>query len=186
MDKDHCLMTINSYGREFKLAVACAMWPPSDRRSEAIQLAASGPIEWPRFVRVVQRHRVLGLAHQGLTEARLAMPPEIRREISTRMVALVRENLAMAAEALRLQRLFDEAQLPVLFIKGSSLAMLAFGKLSLSGGQDIDLLVPPETLPAATALIASAGYRRIDPPSDISDTMLHVLLSMRKDLRFVH
>ena len=175
-----------SFSPEFRLAAACAMWPPSDCRTEAIQAAAAGPIEWPRFLRVVQRHRVLGLAHQGLTDARLAVPPEIRREIGARAATLVRENLAMAAEALRLQRLFDEAHLPVLFVKGSSLAMLAFGNLGLSGGQDIDLLVPLEMLPEAMAVVARAGYRRFDPPSDISDTMLQLLLSLRKDVGFVH
>jgi hypothetical protein len=41
----------------------------------------------------------------------------------------VRKNLAMAAEALRLQRLFDDADLPVLFVKGTSLAVLAFGNV---------------------------------------------------------
>jgi hypothetical protein len=162
------------------------MWPSSDRRTEAIRAAASGPLDWPQFLRVAQRHWVLGLAHQGLTEARLAIPPDIRREIGARAAAMVRENLAMAAEALRLQRLFDEAQLPVLFVKGSSLAMLAFGNLGLSGSQDIDLLVPRETLPAATELVARAGYRRFDPPPGISDTQLRQLLSLRRDLGFVH
>ena len=149
-----------SFSAEFQLAAACAMWPSSDRRTEAIRAAASGPLDWPRFLRVAQRHWVLGLAHQRLTEARVAIPPEIRREIGARAATVVRPNLAMAAEALRLQRLFDEAHLPVLFIKGSSLAMLVFGNLSMSGSQDIDLLGPRETLPAATELVARAGYRR--------------------------
>jgi hypothetical protein len=92
----------------------------------------------------------------------------------------------MAAEALRLQRLFDEAGLPVLFVKGASLAMLAFGNLGLRGGDDIDLLVSWETLPAATALLASAGYHRFDPPTDMNDTQLQLLLAIRKDLGFVH
>jgi Uncharacterised nucleotidyltransferase len=175
-----------SFPPEFQLAAACAMWPPSDRRTEAIRVAASGPFDWPRFLRVAQRHWVLGLAHQGLTDARLAIPPEIRREIGARAAAMVRENLAMAAEALRLQRLFDEAHLPVLFVKGSSLAMLVFGNLGLSGSQDIDLLVPRETLHAATELVARAGYRRFDPPPGISDTQLRQLLSLRRDLGFVH
>jgi Uncharacterised nucleotidyltransferase len=99
---------------------------------------------------------------------------------------LARQNLAMAAEALRLQRLFDEAHLPIVFIKGSSLAMLAFGNIGLSGGEDIDLLVPKETLPAAAALISGAGYRRFDPPSDISDAQLRQVMPLRKDLGFVH
>ena len=175
-----------SFSAEFRLAAACAMWPPSARRTEAIRAAASGPLDWPRFLRVAKRHWVVGLAHQGLREARLAVPPEIRREIGARAAILVRENLAMAAEALRLQRLFDEALLPVLFVKGSSLAMLAFGNLGLTGSQDIDLLVPREALPAATELIARAGYRRFDPPPGISDAQLRQLLPLRRDLGFVH
>ena len=123
------------------------MWPPSDRRTEAIRAAAAGPLDWARFLRVVRRHRVLGLVHDGLMRARPDVPPEVAREISAQAATLVRENLAMAAEAVRLQRLFDDAGLPVLFLKGASLAVLAYGNLGLRGGKDIDLLVSPETLP---------------------------------------
>ena len=162
------------------------MWPPSDRRTEAIRAAASGPLDWPRFLRVARRHQVIGLVHDGLTQARPDVPPEIAREIGAQAATLVRENLAMAREALRLQRLFDDADLPVLFVKGAALAVLAFGNLGLRSGQDIDLLVAYETLPAATALILRAGYRRFDPPPDISDAQLRLLMPLRKDLGFVH
>jgi hypothetical protein len=171
---------------EFRLAAACVMWPPSDRRIEAIRAAASGPLDWPRLLRVALRHRVVGLVHDGLTRAQPGVPPEIAHEIGAQSAQRVGENLAMAAEALRLQRLFDEAGLPVLFVKGASLAMLAFGTLSLSSGQDIDLLVPLETLPAASALMARAGYRRFDPPLEVNDALLRLLLPLRKDLGFVH
>jgi hypothetical protein len=174
-----------SFSPEFRLAAACAMWPPSDRRNEAIHAAATGPLDWSRFVRVATRQRVIGLVHDGLTRARPDVPPEIVCEIRGQAATLVRENLAMAAEALRLQHLFDEADLPVIFVKGTSLALLAFGNLGLSGGQDIDLLVPPETLTAATALVTRAGYRRFDPPPDIADAQLQVLMPLRKDLGFI-
>ena len=85
---------------------------------------------------------MIGLVHEGLTRARPDVPPEIVREIGAQAATLVRENLAMARESLRLQRLFDDADLPVLFVKGAALAMLAFGNLGLRAGQDIDLLVP--------------------------------------------
>jgi hypothetical protein len=174
------------YSLEFQLAAACSMWPPSDRRTETIRAAAAGPLDWPRFLRVAKRHRVLGLAHDGLTRAQLGVPSDIAREIGAHAATLVREHLAMAAEALRLQRLFDESDLPVLFVKGASLAVLAFGNLGLSGGQDIDLLVPQETLPAATALVERAGYRRFDPPPGISDAQLRLLMLIRKDFCFAH
>jgi hypothetical protein len=72
------------------------------------------------------------------------------------------------------------------FIKGASLSKLAFGNLGLSASQDIDLWVPWEILPAAIALLSSAGYRRFNPPLDISDAQLQHLLRLRKDLGFVH
>jgi hypothetical protein len=162
------------------------MWPPSDRRTEAIRAAAARPLDWHRFLRVVGRHQLIGLVHEGLTQAQSDLPPEIGREIGAQAATLVRENLAMAREALRVQRLFDDADLPVLFVKGATLAVLAFGNLGLRSGQDIDLLVPYETLPAATALILGAGYRRFDPPPNISDAHLRLVMPLRKDLGFVH
>src|SRR5262245_60036735 len=125
---------------EFRLAVACATWPPSNRRTEAIRTAASGTLDWARFLRIATRHQVIGLIHEGLIQARPNVPPEIADEIGTQAAALIRENLALAREAMRLQRLFDDADLPVLFVKGPALAVLAFGNVGLRSGQDIDLL----------------------------------------------
>jgi Uncharacterised nucleotidyltransferase len=174
------------FSPEFRLAAACAMWPPSDRRTEAIHAAAFGPLDWARVLHVATRHQVISLIHEGLTQAKPDVPLEISDEIGTQAAALVRENLAMARESMRLQRLFDEADLPVLFVKGPALAVLAFGKLGLRSGHDIDILVPYEALPAATAVISHAGYRRFDPPPNISDTQLRVVMRLRKDLGFVH
>ena len=174
------------FSPEFRLAAACAMWPPSHRRTEAIRTAAFGPLDWPRLLRVARRHQVIGLVHEGLTRVRPEVPSEIAPEIGTEAAMLVRENLAIAREALRMQHLFDDADLPVMFVKGAALAVLAFGNLGLRSGQDIDLLVPYETLPAATALLARAGYRRFDPPPDITDGQLQLLMPLRKDFGFVH
>ena len=89
-----------SFSPEFRLVAACAMWPPSDRRTEAIRAAAAGPLDWHRFLRVARRHQVIGLVHDGLTRARPDMPPEIAREIGAQAATLVRENLAMAREVI--------------------------------------------------------------------------------------
>jgi hypothetical protein len=129
---------------------------------------------------------MIGLVHDGLTQARPNVPSEIVREISAQATTLVHENLDTAREALRVQRLFDHADLPVLFVKGTVLAALAFGNLGLRAGQDIDLLVADEMLPEATALIFRAGYRRFDPPADISDAQLRLVMPLRKDLGLVH
>jgi Uncharacterised nucleotidyltransferase len=171
---------------EFQLAAACAIWPPSDRRTGIIRTAAAGPLDWPRFLRVARRHQVIGLVHDGLTRVQPDVPPEIVRETGAQAATLVCENLEKARESLRLQRLFDEADLPVLFVKGAALSVLAFGDLGLRASQDIDLLVAYEMLPAATAILTRAGYCRYDPPPNISDWQLRIVMPLRKDLAFVH
>jgi hypothetical protein len=146
----------------------------------------SNPLDWTRFLRLAKRHQVVGLVHDGLTQVRPDVPPEIAGEISAQAAALLRENLEMARESLRVHRLFHDADLPVLFVKGAALAILAFGNLGLRSGQDIDLLVSHETLPLATAPLLRAGYSRFDPPPDISDAQMQLLMPLRKDLGFVH
>jgi hypothetical protein len=171
---------------EFRLAAACAIWPPSDRRLTAIRSATNETLDWPGLVRVAVRHRVLGLVHEGLKRVPSKVPAVIAQEISTRSVQMLHESLAMADEALRLQHLLNDADVPVLFVKGASLAMLAFGTLGLSSGQDIDLLVPFKALSKASAIIVGAGYRRYDPPPEVSDTQLRLLLPLRRDFGFIH
>ena len=70
-------------------------------------------------------------------------PANIAAEITSQAALQVRQSLAMATEAARLQRLFDDADVRVLFLKGSSLAVLAYGNLALRASKDIDLLVSP-------------------------------------------
>lgn len=171
---------------EFRLVTACIRWPPSETRTEAIRKASSKPLDWSRVLRVAKRHQVIGLVHDGLTRARKEVPTDIATAFSTQAGLLVREDLALAAEAARLQRSFDEAGLPLLFVKGTSLALLAYGKLGLRSAKDIDLLVPYEWLGAATALLARSGYYRVDPPTDTSAATMRLLMPLRKDLDYVH
>lgn len=175
-----------SLSREFLLAAACSIWPLSDRRSGAIRTAVAGPLDWDRFLRVVKRHRIVGLVHKGLTSAGIAVPSNIAQDIAAHATVLVRQNLALAAEAVRLRHLFDEAKVPVLFVKGASLAMLAYGNLGLRESKDLDLFVPLDSLSAATALIERAGYRRFEPPAAVSETQMQLLLPIRKDFGYIH
>jgi hypothetical protein len=175
-----------SFSPEFSLMASCAMWPPSDCRTKAIRGAVSDRLDWTRFVRVAKRHGVLGLVYDGLIRAQLEVPSTIMQITSELAMTLAQENLAMAVEALRLQRLFDDAGVPVVFVKGASLAVLAYGNLALRSAKDIDVLVLPDTLPRAITLITQAGYRRFEPPPNLDDAQVQLLMPFRKDLGFIH
>jgi len=61
---------------EIRLVTACCRWPPSPARDEAVREAAAAITDWPRFLRVVRRHRVTGFVRASLSAAgvRLAVP----------------------------------------------------------------------------------------------------------------
>src|SRR5262249_55844479 len=114
-DAEALAMTRHALSPEFRLAAACAMWPPSEDRNEAIRVAAAAVVDWPRFVRLTARHRISGLVHDGLTHARPDLPREIARQFNAQAEKLLHQNLAMAAECVRLLHVFGKAGVPILF-----------------------------------------------------------------------
>jgi len=155
--------------REFAVAAACCIWPPSERRNHAIRSAVGGTLDWDRVYRIVKRQHVAGLVHDGLSRAGISVPPEVARQIQTMATGVARQNLQCAAESLRIQRLFDEAGVPILFVKGMTLAQLAYGSLALKQSWDIDALVMPRDVPRALQLLASAGYHAFPPMPPMTD-----------------
>ena len=90
--------------REFRLATACALWPHSEYRVEAIRREVADGIDWTRFLRVATRQRILGLAYDGLIQARIAAPAALLETLRHEALAMARQALAMTAEAVRLRR----------------------------------------------------------------------------------
>jgi Uncharacterised nucleotidyltransferase len=74
---------------------------------------------------------------------------------------------------------------PALFVKGASLAQLAYGSLALKSARDIDLLVAPDDAARAFGLLKREGYAAVAPPAAPSPAQLGVLLRLHKDLELV-
>ena len=154
---------------EFPLVAACCRWPPSEQRDAAIRRALTPSLDWEAFLRVVKRQRVAGLVYDGLTRSCVSSPPRITAELERMVADMVRQNLKYAAESMRIQMLFDEAGVPLLFVKGVTLAQLAYGNLALKHSWDIDLLVAPDTVPKALELLAQAGYNAFPALPPVTD-----------------
>jgi hypothetical protein len=172
--------------REFALATACCLWPPSPVRRQAIASAAAGAIDWARFLRVVKRHRVPGLVWNGLSEAGIEVPADIARTLKAGAGRTARASLASCAEAIRLQRLFEQAGLACAFLKGATVAKLAYGDLGIRHAKDIDMVVPDVAFSAACDLLASAGYRRTMPAGPATKTQLALWRRHGKDMEWRH
>ncbi len=150
---------------EFALLLACCRWPLSPAEYGAITNRAAH-VDWTRFLRLAARHRVEGIVAKALADAGVELSPAVKAEMSTAATAIARQNLTLAAESIRLKRLLEQAGLAPLFVKGVTLGKLAYGDIARKAGWDIDLLVAPEDVLVAAAVLAQRGYTLTMPRTD--------------------
>ncbi|HKX91515.1 MAG TPA: nucleotidyltransferase family protein [Sphingomicrobium sp.] len=123
--------------------------------------------DFARFVRVVRFHRVQGLVWNSLWVNRAQVPTDAANTLSADAAAIAAANLRMAAEASSLRAEFDEAAIPLLFVKGLTVGALAYPNPMLKMGWDIDLLIDPAQLEAAVERLQARGYRQVVPPASV-------------------
>lgn len=118
---------------------------------------------------MVRRQRVEGLADAALRNAGVDLPAQVAADLSAASAGIAHENLLHAAASLRLQRAFAEAGIPILFVKGVTLSLLAYGTLALKKARDIDVVVAPEAIARAFELLEHEGYHCLTPIAPSSD-----------------
>ena len=142
---------------EFSLLVSCCRW--NFARAEVgsrPEIAAN--LDWNKFIQLARRHRVQGLAWNALAQRADRMPDEAREMLSSDARSIAATNLALAAECRDLLQLFEQSSVALLFVKGLAVGALAYRSPLLKMGWDIDLLIDPCDLTAATGLLVGRGY----------------------------
>lgn len=95
-------------------------------------------------------------------------------------MAIIEANLRAAAECDRLRGQFDHAGVDLLFLKGLTVAGLAYPNPFLKMGWDIDVLVEPQAVGTAISLLRASGYQPAIPAS-ASDAQLKRWHESRKE-----
>ena len=73
------------------------------------------------------------------------------------------DNLRTAAESQLLSRVFEAANVPILFVKGLTLGRLAYGNPAIKSAVDGDVLIDPMDMSKAAACLENAGFKLIAP-----------------------
>lgn len=146
---------------------------------------ADGRVDWDAFLRLVERHRVAGLVHLALgraaADAAYAVPEHVRQSIAQKAGELARNNLAMVAATVRLQKMFDAAGIEVVFFKGALVGQRAYGSIAVKHGKDIDFLVRPDDLAATFGLLAGEGYRPVFPKAPLTPAKIDALRAFQME-----
>jgi hypothetical protein len=170
-------------GPEFAFALECCRWNFPSAAMPPVRPPEG--LDWERFVRLVQFHRIEGLVWKCLAADKAGQPEDAVRALSGRATSIAANNLQAAAESAALLKAFELAGIPLLFVKGLTLAALAYGTLSTKAGVDIDLLVDWDDLPQATALLRERGYRLVQPGEPVTAEQLKTWHRRRKESAWV-
>jgi hypothetical protein len=130
--------------------------------AEAFDIA---PIDWHRFSALASHHRVEALAAKGLAEMGHAAPQNVHAQLTARAAEIAAANLRLISESGRLSDAFAEAGIAMIFVKGATLAKLAYDDIALKSAIDLDILVDPQDLADAARVLRTCGYRLETPKS---------------------
>jgi hypothetical protein len=132
--------------------------PDYQRAGLAATLAR--PLEWDKVAHFADNHSIMPVVAHVLGEyGGESVPHDVRRYLAQRLSAVARNNLQQTQEWRRIVELLDAAAIPVISIKGPSLALLAYRNVALREFRDLDLLLPPLDVIRACDLLSSNGYR---------------------------
>lgn len=161
--------------REMGFLVACVR----RRYAPASPMPASDGLDWQKLIELALRHRVIPLFHGQIAGL---VPDEVGARIKDLHLSNAARNITRAEEVRRLDGRFRDAGVPLLFLRGPVLAASVYGDLSLRQFSDLDLLVRPRDVQAATRILLSEGYQ---PQFQLDDLQERTLTRFRTERCFI-
>jgi hypothetical protein len=124
-------------------------------------------LDWGIMLRLSTQHGLIPLLFRRLC----VLPPDkvpqhVLQRFRESSQSVVWHNLSLAGELIKLLHLFESRGITALPYKGPTLAVAAYGDLSLRHFNDLDILMPKTHILAAKDLLLSLGYQ---PQQQLAD-----------------
>lgn len=144
-------------------------------------------LDWPAILGLARRHRVEGLVWHQVIEGGYEPPAAVRAEFEQDRRELSLTYLAQVAETQRLCGLLAGNGIAILVLKGCAIAQRLYApRPELRHSIDIDLLVAPDRLEAAQAVLLAEGYERVTPGPRLPATAMSMARYLLHAFEYVH
>jgi hypothetical protein len=145
---------------EFRLLLAASRLRLEDDDRKRIRAITEEGLDWTRVLRLARENRVDSLLHHGLAGAAPeAVPASVAAHLEAYRVSNLARNRRQFAELGKLARAWEGAGIRFLVFKGPVLAARLYGDPGTRFFWDLDVLVRPEDIERAGALLTERGYR---------------------------
>lgn len=170
-----------SRDKEIQLIMGCAQTVIPSETVDQLSALLSQPLDWEYAISIAGRNGLLPLLSRNLLQTfSNAIPEGIKERLSAFYQSHVQENLFLSFKLTEVVSLLEKNGIPVLSLKGPTLAIQAYGDPALRHYVDLDILVQPRHFDKAIELLLCNGYK-----SDISSGPLKrklLFFTRKKDL----
>lgn len=144
---------------EIELLLLCARSRQSEAGAARVVHLLGAGIDWDAFFALSLRHGVVPLVHRRLSTCFSQYVPEdeLNRFRAGYMQNAAR-NLFLTSELCRILQLFESQGIQAIPYKGPSLAVAAYGDVTLRKFLDLDIIVRPRDVRRATELLRGEGF----------------------------
>lgn len=168
--------------REAELLVWCARTSMPEELKPCIRQRVLEPLDWSVLLNLAGYHGVIPLLYRNVSVLCSDLVPGdtlARLRQKTQAGALL--NRSLAHELGKICEAFDMQGVPVIPLKGATLALSAYGDLTLRDFSDMDLLIPECAMGEARTILLAQGYEQKDPAteSDHEEGPYHVFIKKR-------
>jgi hypothetical protein len=141
------------------LLVCCAAVPGRDTGvNERIRQIVSAGIDWTRLIDHASRQCIFPLVYSALKRSSVDVPPADWNEICAVMRQYSASGVFLTSELFRLVELLAAEGITALPLKGSTVAVTAYGSVSMRQFRDIDLYVQPVDVLRAKRVLMTDAY----------------------------
>jgi hypothetical protein len=120
------------------------------------------PINWDKFLRLADYHRVYPLVYSTLSRLNNLLVPENVLDV---LRQTCQENtlsaLRITGEMVRIGILLEDSNISTVVLKGAPLSLLLYGDIAARPYSDIDILVTIDELEQTMTVLENEGYYRI-------------------------
>ena len=141
------------FNPEFDFLLACCASGLRSERSERIR--TNRPLNWMRVIDLAEHHGVIPQIYRSLSDLRdVAYPDSLRQSHETN----ARKALWLTRELFRILGKLNSRGIVALPYKGSVLAQLLYGNVTLRQFSDLDLLILSSDLSRVKSALAELGF----------------------------
>lgn len=145
---------------EHQLLLLAARCANSAEFPQEYERLLKAPIDWLLLMQAARKHRLVEMLYWTLRrQNKLAIPESLRTKMTTAASATAVVNKHLLTEVVRISKIASKAEIPLIHMKGPTLAVNVYGDSSLRHPGDLDVLIPREHMAQMLNLLKTEEYR---------------------------